>query len=74
MQLITLAGAAVTSFKASFRTLNQESTMKPKVQNSALAVLAALFVVLASGCASFPQGDGMEPIENYGGGGGDGPQ
>jgi len=48
--------------------------MKSNFCNSALAVLAALFVVFMGGCAGLPHADGMEPIENYGGGGGDGPQ
>lgn len=35
-------------------------------------VLAATFVVLGTGCETLhPQGFAMEPIENYGGGGGD---
>jgi hypothetical protein len=74
LQLITLADAPVMRSKASFRELTQESTMKSNFFNSALAVLAALFVVFMGGCAGLPHADGMEPIENYGGGGGDGPQ
>lgn len=47
--------------------------MKREHLNTALAVLAAVFIVFAAGCASVqPDGVVMEPIENYGGGGGDG--
>jgi hypothetical protein len=30
--------------------------------------------VFMGGCAGLPHADSMEPIANYGGGGGDGPQ
>lgn len=46
--------------------------MKRELHKAALAVLAALFVVFAVGCESLPNaGKGMEPLENFGGGGGD---
>jgi hypothetical protein len=47
--------------------------MKRELRSAVLAVLAATFVVLSTGCETLqPQGIAMEPIENYGGGGGDG--
>jgi hypothetical protein len=46
--------------------------MKRELRNTVLAALAATFVVLGTGCETLqPQGFTMEPIENYGGGGGD---
>lgn len=46
--------------------------MKRELRNTVLAVLAATFVVLGTGCETLqPHGFVMEPIENYGGGGGD---
>jgi hypothetical protein len=46
--------------------------MKRELRNTALAVLAATFVVLGTGCQTLqPPGLVMDPIENYGGGGGD---
>ena len=46
--------------------------MKRELRNTVLAVMAATFVVLGTGCESLhPPGFAMEPIENYGGGGGD---
>ena len=46
--------------------------MKRELRNTVLAVLAAAFVVLGTGCQTLqPQGVTMEPIANFGGGGGD---
>ena len=46
--------------------------MKRELRNTVLAVLAATFVVLSTGCETLqPQGIVTDPIENYGGGGGD---
>lgn len=46
--------------------------MKRELRNTVLALLAATFVVLGTGCETLHhQGLVMEPIENYGGGGGD---
>jgi hypothetical protein len=50
---------------------NLESIMKRELRNSVLAVLTAAFVALTIGCQTLQSpGLTMEPLENYGGGGG----
>jgi hypothetical protein len=45
--------------------------MKRTLHQAVLAVVAATFVVFATGCETLQTAITMEPIENYGGGGGD---
>jgi hypothetical protein len=45
--------------------------MKHRAQHALLALLATIFVVFATGCETLHSPLLMEPLENYGGGGGD---